>query len=122
MVQNPSDRPVEVIPFSWQPTSGMPVVTQYGTSMIGVLGIASAMSIGSNWVEVHRGMLTPTQAVVNGLVKGVAATMIIQATRRSTPLQVVLAASVLAGAGYMIDAAMKKSKNELCRVGDQGEK
>ncbi|MBM9612823.1 hypothetical protein JWJ90_00825 [Desulfobulbus rhabdoformis] len=100
----------------------MVVPLQTGTSMVGVLGIASAMSVGSNWVDVRRGALTPGQAVVNGLAKGVAATLIIQATSRSTPLQVALAASVLAGAGYLIDATMKKSKDELCQVEVQGEK
>jgi hypothetical protein len=100
----------------------MVAFAQNNTSMVGVLGLASAMSIGSNWVDVRRGALTPGQAVVNGLAKGVAATLIIQITSRSTPLQIALAASVLAGTGYLIDATMKKSKDELCQVGEQGKK
>nr|WP_320012562.1 hypothetical protein [uncultured Desulfobulbus sp.] len=96
----------------------MPTPLQAGTTMLGVLSVASAMSIGSNWVDVRRGALTPGQAVVNGLAKGVAATLIIQATSRSTPLQVALAASVLAGAGYLIDSTMKKSRAKLCQVED----
>ncbi len=80
------------------------------------LTIASAVSIGSNMVDVKNGGMTFAEAVANGLVKGTAATIIINATARSTALQVGLAAAVLAGAGYTIDTLMKKSKQELCRV------
>ena len=55
-------------------------------------------------------------AVLNGVVKGTAATLILNATARSTVLQVAMAVGVLAGAGYLIDSSMKKNKQELCRI------
>lgn len=89
-----------------------------GGSVIAALTIASAVSIGSNLTDVGNGAMTIPEAVLNGLAKGAAASLILHATSRSTAAQVALAAAVLAGAGYLIDSAMKKSKQELCRRGD----
>jgi hypothetical protein len=86
--------------------------------VIAALTIASAVSIGSNLTDVGNGAMTIPEAVLNGLAKGAAASLILHATSRSTAAQVALAAAVLAGAGYLIDSAMKKSKQELCRRGD----
>ncbi len=77
------------------------------------LTIASAVAIGSNMVDVRNGGMSLSQAVVNGVVKGAAATLIINNTTRNSTLGVVLAAGVLAGAGYVIDTVMKKSKYDL---------
>ncbi len=85
------------------------------------LTIASAVSIGSNMVDVRNGAMTLPEAVANGVVKGTAATLIINATARSTVLQVVLSAAVLAGAGYAIDSLMKKNKRDLCSTNTAGE-
>ncbi len=94
-----------------------PQFTTTGT-IAATLTIASAASIGSNMVDVKNGSMTVGEAVLNGVVKGTAATVILNATARSTTLQVVLAASVLAGAGFVIDSMMKKNKHELCRTGE----
>lgn len=97
-----------------------PVRNGQGFALIGdalsTLGIASAVSIGSNWLDVRHGAITPNQAILNGVAKGAAATLILKATSRSTPLQIVLAMGVLAGAGFLIDSAMKKDKRELCAI------
>ncbi len=91
-----------------------PTITALST-----LSLASAVSIGSNWVDVCNGAMTPAQAILNGFAKGAAATLILRATTRSTPVQIVMAAGVLAGAGFLIDSAMKKSKRELCAIDDK---
>jgi hypothetical protein len=75
--------------------------------LLTTLTIAGAVAVGSNMVDVQNRVMTVPQAVLNGLAKGAAATLILGVTNRSTPLQVVLAAGVLAGAGYLIDSAMK---------------
>lgn len=97
-----------------------PVLNGQGFGLVGdtlsTLGIASAVSIGSNWRDVRHGAMTPAQAVLNGVAKGAAATLILRATSRSTPLHIVLAMGVLAGAGFLIDSAMKKDKRELCAI------
>jgi hypothetical protein len=97
-----------------------PVLGGQGAALVGdalsTLGIASAVSIGSNWRDVRHGAMTPAQAVLNGMAKGAAATLILKATTRSTPLQIVLAMGVLAGAGFLIDSTMKKDKRELCAI------
>ncbi len=85
-------------------------------SVAATLTVASAASIGSNWVDVRRGGMSRTNAVLNGFAKGVAATVILNSTARSTALQVGLAAGILAGAAYTIDSVMKKSRKELCQV------
>lgn len=90
-----------------------PQFTPAGT-IITTLTIASAVTIGSNIVDVQNGSMTMPQAVLNGVVKGTAASIILNATLRSTALQVVMAAGILAGAGYLIDSAMKKNRQELC--------
>nr|WP_321465115.1 hypothetical protein [uncultured Desulfobulbus sp.] len=118
-----SSSPFGTLPVGLQPGPGMengPILMREPTplfgGMVGALTIASAVSIGSNWVDVRNGAMIPAQAVLNGMAKGAAATLILKATSRSTPLQIALAATVLAAAGYMIDATMKKSKRELCAV------
>ena len=92
-----------------------PQCTPAGT-IITTLTIASAVTIGSNMVDVQNGSMTMPQAVLNGVVKGTAATLILDATARSTVLQVAMAAGVLAGAGYLIDSAMKKNKLEFSNI------
>jgi len=77
-------------------------------TLLNTIGLASAVAIGSNWVEVRRGTMTPGQAVLNGIAKGAAVSLIFKATARNTPLQVVLAVGVLAGAGFLIDSTMKQ--------------
>ena len=92
-----------------------PQFTTVGT-LAATLTIASALSIGSNMVDVRNGAMTTGQAVLNGVAKGTAASLIIAETSRSTTLQVVMAAAVLGSAGFLIDTAMKKNKEELCRI------
>lgn len=94
-----------------------PQFTTVGT-LTATLTIASAISIGSNMVDVKNGAMTTGQAVLNGMAKGAAATLIMNATARSTILQVAMAAAVLAGAGFLIDTTMKKNKEELCHLGE----
>jgi hypothetical protein len=77
------------------------------------LTVASALSIGSNLVEVRRGRMTLPGAVLNGLVKGAAASLILAGTRRTTVPQVVLAAVVLGGAGFLIDSTMKTAEDRV---------
>ncbi len=91
------------------PVQPGPPLTTLG-AVAATLTVASAASIGSNWLDVQRGEMTPAAAVVNGLVKGTAATVILNSTARTTALQVGFAAGVLAGAAYIIDSVMKKSK------------
>jgi len=67
-------------------------------------------------LDVQDGTMTMPQAVLNGVAKGTAATLILNATARSTALQVALAASVLAGAGYLIDSAMNNNGHKLCNI------
>jgi len=93
--------------------AAVPQFTPVGT-LISTLTIASAVSIGSNMFDVQSGSMTIPQALLNGVAKGTAATLILHVTARSTTLQVTLAASILASAGYLIDSAMKKSKQEMC--------
>lgn len=82
-----------------QRPSAMPLLT--------TLTIAGAVAIGSNMVDVQNQVMTVPQALLNGLAKSAAATLILGVTTRSTALQVILAAGVLAGSGYLIDSAMK---------------
>jgi len=89
----------------------VPQYTPVGT-LITTLTIASAVTIGSNMVDVQNGSMTMPQALLNGVAKGSAATLILNSTARNTTLQVVMAAGVLASAGYLIDSAMKKNKQE----------
>lgn len=103
----PRTTPPETVP--------MPQFSSVG-SVAATLTIASALSVGTNMVDVRNGAMTKSQAVVNGVVKGTVATVILNATTRGTALQVVMAAGVLAGAGFMIDSVMKKDRKELCLV------
>jgi len=91
----------------------VPQVSLLGT-VVTTLTLASAVSIGSNMLDVQNGSMTMPQAILNGVAKGTAATLILNTTARSTALQVVLAAGILGGAGYLIDSAMKKNRQELC--------
>ncbi|PIE73553.1 MAG: hypothetical protein CSA20_02520 [Deltaproteobacteria bacterium] len=81
----------------------------FGTpgEVVTTLTLASAVSIGSNMIEVQRGTMPLSRAVFNGVAKGAAAALIVQTISRSSVLQVALAASVLASAGYVIDTIMK---------------
>lgn len=109
-----------VLPGTTQPVTAPPF-SPTGT-VLTTLTIASAVSIGSNVRDVQNGVMTMPQAVLNGMVKGTAATLILDLTTRSTALQVALAAGILAGAGYMIDSAMKKTRQELCYIEEKPEK
>ncbi len=91
---------------SVQQVQGEPF-TPFG-SLAATLTIASAATIGSNLVDVRNGSMSLPQAVVNGLVKGVAVSYIVSRTTRSTTVEVLLAAGFLAGAGYLIDTKMRK--------------
>ena len=85
-------------------------------NIFATLALASALSIGSNIVDVQTGAMTIPQSVVNGVCKGAAATLILNATAGSTALQVVFAAGALATAGYIIDATMKKDLHAPCSL------
>ena len=76
--------------------------------------IASAATIGANMVDVQNGTLSKSAAVVNGLAKGAAATVILSLTEKKTLLDIGLTAAALAGAGYMIDRIMKKAPEASC--------
>jgi uncharacterized membrane protein YebE (DUF533 family) len=105
--------------YSVQPSSPQVVIAPQFTpagTLISTLTIASAVSIGSNMLDVQNGSMTIPQALLNGVAKGTAATLVLNATARSTVLQVIIAAGTLAGAGYLIDSSMKKNKQELCRI------
>jgi len=105
--------------YSMQPSSPQVVVAPQFTStgtLISTLTLASAVSIGSNMLDVQNGAMTIPQALLNGVVKGTAATLILNVTARSSVLQVAMAAGVLAGAGYLIDSSMKKNRQKLCRL------
>ena len=84
--------------------------------MAATLTIASAASIGSNMVDVRNGTMDTGTAVINGLAKGAAASLILSLTPKDTSVQIGLTAAALAGAGYYIDRAMKKNKQEICEV------
>jgi len=93
-----------------------PQFTPAGT-LITTLTLASAVSIGSNMLDVQNGSMTIPQALLNGVAKGTAATLILNVTARNTTLQVAMAAGILASAGYLLDSAMKKSERlEICRT------
>lgn len=98
-----------------QPVTPAPLFSPIG-SIATTLTIASALSIGSNMVDVQNGGMTFPLAISGGLAKGAAATLILSVTTRSTVVQVMLAAGVLATAGYLIDSIMKKDLDELCVV------
>ena len=98
----------------------LPAMTTIGT-VTSTLTLASAMAIGANMVDVRNGTMSMSGAVLNGLVKGTAASLIMSATLRSTPQAVAIVAGMLAGAGFFIDSKMKKKKEKLCRpIEDKG--
>ncbi len=76
--------------------------------------LASAATIGANMVDVQNGSLTKARAVVNGLAKGTAASLILSLTDKKSVLDIGITASALAGAGYLIDKVMKKDREALC--------
>ena len=92
----------------------MPTKTTIGTVTTTVT-LASALAIGANMVDVRNGTMSMSRAVLNGLAKGSAASLIMSATLPSTPQRVALIAGLLAGAGFYIDSNMKTKKKELCR-------
>ncbi|PIE73634.1 MAG: hypothetical protein CSA20_02180 [Deltaproteobacteria bacterium] len=81
--------------------------------------VAGAVSIGSNILDVQRGIMTPAQAVVNSLAKGATASLVTTQVPRTSAFQVLLAAGLLATAGYTIDSLMKKSREQLCLAKEQ---
>lgn len=102
------------MPVQPQGTPFSPVGTIAAT-----LTIASAASIGSNLIDVRNGSMSLPLALVNGVVKGAAASYILSKTTRSTTTEVLVAAGFLAGAAYFIDSKMKKnvkaaSKEQKC--------
>jgi len=84
--------------------------------MTATLIIASAASIGGNMVDVKNGTMTQSQAVVNGVVKGAAASVVMAFTPKKNIVDIALTAAALAGTGYAIDRIMKKNKDEICKV------
>lgn len=115
-------RPVFVLQSNPFPGGSFPLTPRLADPVglaVTTLVISSAVSVGSNLVDVRNQSMTLPQAVLNGLFKGAAASLILHVTSRSTPLQVTMAAGVLAAAGFLIDSAMKKSKRELCAVTDE---
>ncbi len=102
--------PAEV--SAWSPLKTM-------GDMLNILGIASAVSIGSNWVEVRNGTMRPAQAVFNGVAKGAAAPLLLKAASHRTPLQIAFTMGILAGAGFLIDSAMKKDTRERCVITEE---
>ena len=76
--------------------------------------IASAATIGSNMVDVQNGTMSKTQAVVNGLAKGSAASLILSLADKKSLVDIGITAVALAGAGYLIDKIMKKGPDASC--------
>ena len=74
------------------------------------LTLASAASIGANMVGVQDGSMTKTDAVINGIAKGAAASVILAVTPKRTVLDIALAAAALAGSGYVIDRVMNNNR------------
>lgn len=118
--------PVNVQPMPLQPVAPGQVALQgepftiYGNIAAG-LTIASAATIGSNLVDVKNGTMTLPQALANGVIKGAAVSYILARTSRSTTTEVLLAAGILAGAGYFIDTQMKKYQEKKAALGESGE-
>ncbi len=76
--------------------------------------LASAATIGANMVDVQNGTLSKTLAVVNGVAKGTAASLILSLTDKKNVVDIGITASALAGAGYLIDKLMKKDRATMC--------
>lgn len=78
------------------------------------IAVASAATIGSNMVDVQNGTMSKSRAVVNGLLKGTAASLILSLTDKKSLADIGITAAALAGAGYLIDKAMKKGPDTIC--------
>ncbi|WP_320041866.1 hypothetical protein [uncultured Desulfobacter sp.] len=78
------------------------------------IAVASAATIGSNMVDVQNGTMSKPRAVVNGLLKGTAASLILSLTDKKSLVDIGITAAALAGAGYLIDKAMKKGPDTIC--------
>jgi len=99
--------PVRLVP--------VPVLQEsYPPLAFAAITIASAATIGSNMVDVQNGTMSKTQAVVNGLAKGTAASLILSLTDRKSLVGIGMTAAALAGAGYLIDTIMKKGPEAPC--------
>lgn len=81
--------------------------------VVTTLVLSSAVAVGSNLVDVRNRSMSLSQAVLNGLSKGAAASLILHAASRRTPLQVAMTTGVLVATGFLVDSAMKKNKREL---------
>lgn len=79
-----------------------------------IITLASAATIGSNIVDVQNGTMSKTRAVINGLAKGTAASLILSLTDKKSWGDVGITAAALAGVGYLIDKLMKKDPDDLC--------
>jgi hypothetical protein len=64
--------------------------------------------------DVQNGTMSKTRAVVNGLAKGTAASVILSLTDKKSLVDIGITAAALAGAGYLIDKVMKKGPDVLC--------
>lgn len=78
------------------------------------IALASAATIGANVADVQNGTMSKTQAVVNGLAKGTAASVILSLTDKKSLADIGITAAALAGAGYFIDKIMKKGPDASC--------
>jgi len=78
------------------------------------IAIASAATIGSNMADVQNGTMSITRAVVNGLAKGTAASVILSLSDKKSLTDIGITAVALAGAGYLIDKVMKKGPDAPC--------
>ena len=68
--------------------------------------LAGSMAIGANMSDVKQGTMSPGMAVLNGLAKGAASTLIFSAATRLSASSVVLAAGALAATGFAINHFM----------------
>ncbi|WP_035239125.1 hypothetical protein [Desulfobacter vibrioformis] len=114
--QNSILRPAEsTLPSLSQAFGPVPVPREsYPPLALAAITIASAATIGSNMVDVQNGTMSKTQAVLNGLAKGTAASLILSLTGRKSLVDIGMTAAALAGAGYLIDTIMKKGPEAPC--------
>ncbi|PIE62562.1 MAG: hypothetical protein CSA25_04495 [Desulfobacter postgatei] len=121
--QNPAPQPEvpTLLPLAQQPGSVMlapiPVPQDTYTPLefaAITICLASAATIGANMVDVQNGTMSKTQAVVNGLAKGAAASVILSLTDKKSLVDIGITAAALAGTGYAIDKLMKKGLDVLC--------
>ncbi len=71
------------------------------------LALASAVSLGSNLLEVKKGRMDLELAVGNALIKGTLSSAVITGIRPTTPLRTVGCACLLGCVGYTVDFLMK---------------